>query len=582
MFELQAVCLRQTIYIRISAVTARRSQAASPSPQFSLMHPLSRVLSTSIACLGFLLASCVCAQDPIAKLQADAVASNQSDWGHWGPDATKYSSWTTHSNRLVPVYTFGLNLKSVSGENSVYRSVEKLEKVYGFLPTHTVNPEAEYFDQTDIYHLQREAIAAGKKRIILFVFDGMDWQTTRAAAIAKSGAVQYDSGHGQGLAFQDYRGAENDFGFMVTSPHNNGTNINVDDQKVTNPGGKTPGGYDASRAGTTPWASFPDAAYPISENADDSTHVRHAYTDSSSSAASMTCGVKTYNNGVNVDFSGREVLPIARALQDDGFAIGVVTSVPISHATPAAAYANNVHRDDYQDLTRDLLGRPSIFHPGGLPGVDVLIGAGWGESKDKDGAQGKNFVAGNRYLADDDRAAIDQSHGGNYVIAERTQGKLGIDVLDTAVKQAIAGRHRLFGYFGVAGGHLPFRTADGAYNPVASAGNNASAEAETYSIPDVTENVNLGQMAMAAVEVLDAKSDRWWLMIEAGDVDWANHSNNIDNSIGAVLSGEDAFEKLTTWIEANGGWNDTCLILTADHGHYLVLDKPEALATRAE
>ena len=70
-------------------------------------------------------------------------------------------------------------------------------------------------------------------------------------------------------------------------------------------------------------------------------------------------------------------------------------------------------------------------------------------------------------------------------------------------------------------------------------------------------------------------------MIEAGDVDWANHANNIDNSIGAVLSGDEAFRALTRWIETHGGWNDTLVLLTADHGHYLVLDKPELVLVEA-
>ena len=70
-------------------------------------------------------------------------------------------------------------------------------------------------------------------------------------------------------------------------------------------------------------------------------------------------------------------------------------------------------------------------------------------------------------------------------------------------------------------------------------------------------------------------------MIEAGDVDWANHQNNIDNSIGAVLSGEEAFARLVSWIESHGGWKETCVIVTADHGHYLVLDKPELLTGKA-
>ena len=71
-------------------------------------------------------------------------------------------------------------------------------------------------------------------------------------------------------------------------------------------------------------------------------------------------------------------------------------------------------------------------------------------------------------------------------------------------------------------------------------------------------------------------------MVEAGDVDWANHQNNLDASIGAVLSGDEAFKATTEWIEKNIGWDDAALLLTADHGHYLVLDDPTALLAPKE
>jgi alkaline phosphatase len=134
----------------------------------------------------------------------------------------------------------------------------------------------------------------------------------------------------------------------------------------------------------------------------------------------------------------------------------------------------------------------------------------------------------------------------------------------------------LFGFFGVQGGHLPFQTADGEYDPVVSFGNPEPEKAEAYTEADLQENVKLNEMAVAALEVLESRSDRWWLMVESGDVDWANHSNNIDNSIGAVLSGDDAFAGIVAWIEQHGGWSETALILTADHGHYFNLDRPEA------
>ncbi|WP_236622343.1 alkaline phosphatase [Novipirellula maiorica] len=504
-------------------------------------------------------------------MQTDAVTARQADWGHWGPTAEKYSSWKTHSNRLIPVYAFGIGLDSVSGKNSLYRDASAIKKLYGYVPKNTLNPEAEYFDQTDVYQLQKSAIASGKKRVILFVFDGMDWDTTRVAAIAKSGKV-YHEGRGEGLHFLDYRGVKTDFGYCVTSPHNEGTAVDVNTQTIVNPDGKVRGGYDASLGGDAPWRPVTDADYPIGK----SKKTKHAYAESSATATSLTCGIKTYNDAMNVDFMGREVQPIARTLQDDGFAIGVVTSVPISHATPGCAYANNVHRNDYQDLTRDLIGRPSVYHPGGLSGVDVLIGGGWGIEKDKDGSQGKNYVPGNKYIAAADLAAIDVDNGGKYVVAQRTPGVAGPTVLSEAVQQAKQNDKRLFGYFGAQGGHLPYQTADGKYNPVVSYGSSKPVKAEVYSEADLHESVKLDEMALAAIDVLDARSDRWWLMIESGDVDWANHSNNIDNSIGAVHSGDEAFAAIVSWIEQNGGWDETALILTADHGHYFNLDRPDA------
>lgn len=530
-----------------------------------------------LATVSLLLATVALAEtlerDSVSTLQQKNAETNLPKAIHWGPNAEKYSSWGNHSNRLIPIYTFGIDLEGFKGAHSIYRDEAKLKALFGYLPEKTVNAKAEYLDQTDVYRLQKQAIANGKRRVILFIYDGMDWQTTWAAATHKAGTVAYREGRGTGLNFQDYRGVKTDFGYFVTTPHNSGTDVNVDRQIVTAPGGSTKGGYNVGEAGEFPWSVPTDANYPIAKGK----NIVHAFTDSASSATSMTSGIKTYNNSINVNYMGREVLPIARQLQADNWKIGVVTSVPICHATPGAAYANNVHRYDYQDITRDLIGRPSAFHPGGLPGVDVLIGGGWGDEKTKDGNQGENFVPGNRYLTQEDLHAIDVTNGGKYLVAQRTPGRSGKQVLEEGVTAAIKEGHRLFGFFGVGGGHLPFQTADGKYDPVVSAKSSGPTAAEKYSEADIRENVTLSDMSIAALDILEAKGKPWWLMIEAGDVDWANHSNNIDDSIGAVLSGDEAFHQVTQWIEKHGGWEDTCLILTADHGHYLVIEDPEAL-----
>ena len=528
--------------------------------------------------------------DYIRDLQTAAIQANRAEFGHWGHDPSNYKQWGSHSNRLIPVYTFGtlngpkgIDLSSYQGKNSPYRSEAELKRIYGRIPEETLNPAAEYFDQTNIFQIQQAALGQGKKYLFLVIFDGMDWETTRAAAIYKTQGVKYKSGRGNGLHFQDYTAkGTTQFGFMCTSPHNNGTKVNVNQQSVNNPGGTMLGGYSVRLGGPNPWTPGSDLLYPISNNEEKG--IRHAYTDSSSSASSMTAGIKTYNNGVNVDPAGNPVTTIAHLAQNQGYAVGAVSSVPISHATPAAAYAHNVHRDDFQDLTRDMIGLPSVSHPEKpLPGLDVVLGGGYGDVRQKDGGKadnkevptGDNFVPGNAYLTDADLKAVDVKQGGKYVTVTRSPAVNGAQSLKVAADQAAKNHQRLLGFYGVGkyAGHLPFATADGDFRPTIGRTNMA----EEYEPGDITENPTLSDLTAAAIKVLSANPKGFWLMMEAGDVDWANHDNNLDNSIGAVLSGDRAVKTITDWVEQNSNWNESLLIVTADHGHYLVLEKPELL-----
>jgi alkaline phosphatase len=523
--------------------------------------------------------------DYVRTLQATAIAQGQSPLGHWGAEPAKYTAWGNHSNRLIPVYTFGtknagkgIDLGDYVFANSVYRSAEQLRKIYSTVPTNSVNPAAEYLDQTDVAAMQRAALVAGKKFLFLVVFDGMDWQTTRAAAIYNARRVAYSEGRGTGLHFLDYTaGGTTQFGTMVVSPQNEGTDADVDTQRLLNPGGKLPGGYNAAKAGPNPWTPGNDPWYLISKIAGDSNGVgEHAYPDSAATATALCSGVKTYNDAINVDWTGNQVSTVAHEAQERKMKIGVVTSVPISHATPACAYAHNVHRDDYQDLTRDLLGLPSIAHPEKpLPGVDVLVGGGHGDERKEHKGQGKNFVPGNVWITPKDLQTIDTAQGGNYVIAQRQAGANGRETLAAAARRAAGENRRLFGFYGNGkyGGHLPFQTADGDYRPPVG----RITKAEEYSAADLSENPTLADMTSAALAVLETSKTGFWLMVEAGDVDWANHDNNIDNSIGAVNSGDAAVKRITDWVERHSNWNESLLIVTADHGHYLVLDRPELL-----
>lgn len=509
-------------------------------------------------------------EDYLRDLQVQSIANEDSDWIYWGDKIGTFSTWINHSNRLIPVYTFGGNLDAISGEKSAYRDPAMLQRLYGKIPDRTLNHNATYFDQTQLFLLQKLALAQGKKNVIVMVFDGMDWQTTQAAAIYQSQKIAYTQGRGNVLSFQTYDKAISDFGFCVTSSHNAGTKRDVNSQTVSNVGGNARGGYNADFGGRYPWSQPGDQAYLLGRRKT----LKHIFTDSAASATSIFCGKKTYNSAIGVDHNGKPLRSIAHRFQRLGRSVGIVTSVPLSHATPAATYARNVSRDDYQDITRDLLGLPSVANrEEPLLGMDVVIGAGWGDHQTNGYAkQGKNFIPGNKHLPADVVKEVDVENGGNYVVAQRTPGTSGAEILAAASIDAANDGHRLLGFFGVPCGHLPFATADGKYDPAPGI-----KKADKYSPAEIKENPTLADMTDAALKVLGTNEKGFWLMVEAGDVDWANHNNNIDNAIGAVFSGQDAFDRITQWVETNSNWDDTLLIVTADHGHMMNLSDPKRL-----
>jgi alkaline phosphatase len=250
-------------------------------------------------------------------------------------------------------------------------------------------------------------------------------------------------------------------------------------------------------------------------------------------------------------------------------------------------YAQNVYRDDYQDLARAMLGVPGIIQQarqGALyTGLDVVIGTGYGVStKAKSlAAQGRNGVAGNLFITDADLAAIDINSSGKYVVVHTESGQNGGQALIAAAHNAQQRSARLFGFFGRNElDHLPFQTADGRFDPVPSLDNDGNLRlAEVYTSADRVEQPTLAQMTQAALAVLaDPPGRPFALFIEAGDVDFALHANNLDNAVGAVYSGEEAVRTVIQWVESHSNWDDTLLLVSSDHGHYLVVDDPHALA----
>ena len=172
------------------------------------------LLNTSVVVLATFASACAQSpyntSDTLKRLQTENVATateKRDRVYHFGSQGNggSFSNHTSHSNRLIPVYTFGrkINLGAVTGKNSIYRDASRLTALYGFAPVNTLNPEAEYADQSDLYQVQKDAISKGVKHLFIVWFDGMDWVVTQAAAMYRSKKV-YPSGKGSGLIFQDH------------------------------------------------------------------------------------------------------------------------------------------------------------------------------------------------------------------------------------------------------------------------------------------------------------------------------------------------------------------------------------------
>ncbi|NUQ00023.1 MAG: alkaline phosphatase, partial [Armatimonadetes bacterium] len=76
-------------------------------------------------------------------------------------------------------------------------------------------------------------------------------------------------------------------------------------------------------------------------------HAKLRPTDSAAAATTLSSGVKTYNAAIGVDPDKKPVKHLLERAEELGKKTGVVSSVPISHATPAGFVAHNASRSAY-------------------------------------------------------------------------------------------------------------------------------------------------------------------------------------------------------------------------------------------
>ncbi|MFW5750731.1 MAG: alkaline phosphatase [Planctomycetota bacterium] len=363
-------------------------------------------------------------------------------------------------------------------------------------------------------------------------------------------------------------------------------------------------GYDPALGGNAPYPIDEDADGNVVENytaspkpgiwtADAMTdrNAHYPATDSASAGTAMSCGKKTDKGNIaweSGDPDGGAIDTIAElARAQRGMAIGVVSSVEWSHATPASFVSHAVSRGNYADIAREIL---SEVQP------DVVIGAG-DPALASPKYSGGDVDGGDTPWFDDFAANTTA-----YEVVRWSDGVDGGEAILAAAERVVAniaagsGPTKLVGCFGSVWEESDFDDAYKAqpsgYTQYSSDPNlkawqtlvgNSGKHMNTYMPRDggfvqvETENPTLADATKAALEVLSQDEDGFFLMVEGGDIDWANHANDYEWMLGAWHNFDLACQQVVEFIDQEDDdvtWDNTMVIIATDHGNsYMRLKK---------
>lgn len=231
--------------------------------------------------------------------------------------------------------------------------------------------------------------------------------------------------------------------------------------------------------------------------------------DSASTATSIATGYKTLSGVINRD---PETLQesyetIAEKLHSQrGYHIGVLTSVNMNHATPAAFYAHQDSRHNYYEIGEELA------------------------------ASGFEFFAGGAFLAptgedEDKKDLADVAAEAGYKVI-KTQA-------DAEALKAGDAEHTLI---------LSEVQADGG--------------AMSYDLDAADDEWRLVDYVDKAIEML-GDDEPFFMMVEGGKIDWACHANDARASIDDVLALDAAVQRALKFADEHP--DETLILVTADH-----------------
>ena len=103
--------------------------------------------------------------------------------------------------------------------------------------------------------------------------------------------------------------------------------------------------------------------FPVTSMATTYSANRHI-TDSSAAGTALSTGNKTNNYMLGVTPDSVSVFSIAKALKDNGYGVGIATTVTLNDATPAAFYGHAPNRKLYYEIGKGIIGSNYEFFAG--------------------------------------------------------------------------------------------------------------------------------------------------------------------------------------------------------------------------
>lgn len=235
-------------------------------------------------------------------------------------------------------------------------------------------------------------------------------------------------------------------------------------------------------------------------------------TDSSAAGTCLATGSKTNNGVMGLNAQGDTLTSIAEILKAEGWGVGIMTTVAVDHATPAAFYANSNNRDNYYEIGTQLT--ESNF--------DFFGGAGFHHPQGKNNDEAVNLY--------------DLSEERGYTIAHGYQ----------EAQEKMADAEKM----------LMVQSTDGIDKM--KHGDNLR-----YAIDRKQDDLTLQQIVSTAIPFLNDRYDRFFMMVEGGMIDYACHSDDAATAFGEVWDMNAALSEAYFFYLQHP--DETLIVITADH-----------------